>query len=452
MGIISVLKLSALFLIFAPVMVMLFYLRYFNTLEDKNSYQDQFADSFYSLGFLLTLTALVCTFFPLFWGDHAITMEETLGNFGVALFTTLLGLTVRIYLTSFSTDLEQLQKQTVLELERDVRFFKEEMWASIGVMREFNTELEKTTRKTVEDFGASLAGAGQEITGLVQVTMKNAFNPLTKTFANLAAEVETATADFGKDLDSSFKHCVESVQAIALEPELLRETLKPVLHSLEEAATDIDKSVQHISDSLEKSSGSLDSATNDFSSSVAAMNTGLTSAMERMIAKVEAMELNPDVFNRMLEDSFSSFKTAVSHVAEQTRLHGNALEKSAEAVNSALPVYDTVAANMAKMTDLNKELEASMQQMAEVSSIFSNVAGNLNTLTSVTGEYVSTIKSSVDIHKAKSKDLSSEHQSIKDIREKLETQYQKAHTALDNLVRAFVDVAQFVQVTLKERA
>ncbi len=93
-----------------------------------------------------------------------------------------------------------------------------------------------------------------------------------------------------------------------------------------------------------------------------------------------------------------------------------------------------------------------MQQMAQVSSIFSNVAGNMNTLTSVTEEYVNTIKDSVSVHKAKSMDLDNEHQSIKDIREKLEAQYQKAHTALDNLVRAFVDVAQFVQVTLKERA
>ena len=251
MAIIKLLSLSTVLLIVAPLIVMGMYFRFFSTAENMDTYREQFADSFYAVGFLLTLTALVFTFLPFFLGANTITMEETLGNFGVALVTTLLCLTVRIYLISFTLDLEPLQKQAVCDLEGEVRLFKEEMGASIKVMHKFNKELEETTRKTVEDFGASLAGAGTKITDLVENTMTDAFSPLAKTFEDLSKDVAGATQGFGKNLNASFTQCVDSVNALSLEPDFLNNLLKPVLDNFNQSGHDIDQTLRTFSSSLE---------------------------------------------------------------------------------------------------------------------------------------------------------------------------------------------------------
>ncbi|QJB55630.1 hypothetical protein [Pseudodesulfovibrio sp. zrk46] len=452
MTVITFLGLPVFLLVLAPVGVMAKYLHYFQSCTDRDLFQDQFADSFYSLGFLLTLTALVFTFFPLFYGNHTITMEETLGNFGVALLTTLLGLTVRIYLTSFSMDLEQLQKQTVMELETDVRLFKQEMGASIGVMKEFNKELEETTRKTVEDFSKSLEGAGNEITDLVQGTMRTAFEPLAKNFADLANDVKDATGNFGSNLDDSFKQCVASVDSIRLEHDLLGRAIRPALDSLEQMAGEIDASVRTISSSLEKSSTELDGSMNEFSSSVGAVNNGLTSGLNRLVDKVEGVELDPAMFSRMLEESFTTFREAVTRVAEQTDRHGQILEQNAEAARTTMPVFDKVASNMESMVEMNKELTNAMIRLAEVADRFSAVSAGLQTLSDSTRQYVKAVEGSVSLHQAKSRDLESEHQSVQQLRHDLETQYKEAKGALDTLVAAFVDIARFVPQTLKEEA
>ncbi|MGL1863200.1 MAG: hypothetical protein OCC46_11815 [Pseudodesulfovibrio sp.] len=442
--VIKFLSLGTILSIIAPTLIMLFYFRTFSGALNKESYQEQFADSFYSLGFLLTLTALVITFFPFFLGDGSISMEDTLGNFGVALVTTLVGLTGRIYLVSFSRDLEQLQKETVCQLERDARSFKEEMGASIAVMREFNAELDKTTKKTVEDFGASLAGAGDEITELVQGTMKTAFAPLSKTFADLSKEVEQATSSFGSDLDGAFKQCVDSVNAVQLAPDILGDALKPALMGFEQVVKDIEENVRATSASLAQSSGTLDTATSSFSTSVNTMDVNLVRSMEKLVTDLDNLEIDPAVFTRMLEQAFQEFEVAVSMVAKQTRAHGAVLEQSANAVENALPAYDNLATNVQGVIELGKGLDEVMGKISTVSGMYEVVAQDIGLLGQKTQAYVSAVDESVTIHRQKNQDLIHEHKGIKEVRASLEEDYKKTHEAIRHLGDTFTGIAQFV--------
>lgn len=448
MIIIKVFNLHSFVLIIAPIIIMFFYYRSFANAINKETFRNQFADSFYSLGFLLTLMSLVVTFIPFFLNGGSVTMQQTLGNFGVALFTTLIGLTVRIYLTSFTLGLEEMQKEAVCQLENDVRLFKKEMESSIKVMHEFNDKLEKTTNQTVEDFGMSLAGAGKEITDLVQGTMAEAVKPLSRTFADLAKEVEEGTQGFGKELDESFKNCVNSVNAIRLEPDLLSRTITPVVNDFNHAADGIKQSIHTISSSLNSSSGTLDSAMNNFSSSIGALNENLLKSLHNLVDKLERMEIDPAVFNHMLQTSFTEFKKAVDEVAEHTKTHGMALLGGARAIEKTMPAYDKVAENLQHVLSFNGELTKPIEQISALAAKVEDLSKSLNDLEQRTNQYTQSIGSSVSLYANSSQDLEKHSQGISAIRSDLERQLGAATNDIKMLGAAFSDIAGFVATKL----
>ena len=82
-----------------PVLCMLAYSS-LGFIEEKNeTLIEQFADSIYYLGFLLTLVALIVSLAIL--NENEYSLEGVGGRFGIALITTVLGLFIRIILTNF---------------------------------------------------------------------------------------------------------------------------------------------------------------------------------------------------------------------------------------------------------------------------------------------------------------------------------------------------------------
>ena len=80
-----------------PVLCMLAYSS-LGFIEQKNdTLVEQFADSIYYLGFLLTLVALIVSLVVLSEADYSL--KGVGGRFGVALTTTVIGLFLRILLT-----------------------------------------------------------------------------------------------------------------------------------------------------------------------------------------------------------------------------------------------------------------------------------------------------------------------------------------------------------------
>ena len=301
----------------------------------------------------------------------------------------------------------------------------------------------------MEDFGASLAGAGTKITDLVENTMTDAFSPLAKTFEDLSKDVAGATQGFGKNLNASFTQCVDSVNAISLEPDFLKNVLKPVVENFNQAGHDIDQTLRTVSSSLEGSSRELDAAMNNFSSSVGALNLNFMDSLKRLIADFDGLTIDPEVFNRMLETAFTEFKNAVDQVAGQTREHGEALHQSAESITNSLPVYEKVAESTQHIVDLNAQLSEPIRQFMALSSQVEGLALNLDTLKQKTQDYVSSVESSVDVHRRKSQDIENEHRGIREIRAKLEAEYEKTITSIEHLGDTFTGIAQFVTHKLK---
>ncbi|RLA20404.1 MAG: hypothetical protein DRQ62_10620, partial [Gammaproteobacteria bacterium] len=104
-----------LFAVVLPLLSMVIYawLGYVHSVD--SSFLEQFADSVYYLGFLLTLVALVVSLY--FYQSDTLEAGALTANFSLALITTIFGLAVRIFINNFQIDLNSIERQMMTEVE-----------------------------------------------------------------------------------------------------------------------------------------------------------------------------------------------------------------------------------------------------------------------------------------------------------------------------------------------
>ena len=98
-----------------PLICMMLY-AWFGYLQSNDTpFLEQFADSVYYLGFLLTLVALVVSLY--FYQSDTLEAGQLTANFSLALITTIFGLAVRIFINNFQIDLNSIERQMMTGVE-----------------------------------------------------------------------------------------------------------------------------------------------------------------------------------------------------------------------------------------------------------------------------------------------------------------------------------------------
>ena len=143
--------------------VMVIYIR---ITSDKETIIDMprsvIGDSYYYLGFILTLTALVAALIHLSYNNNT-DINTITGSFGAALITTIVGLGARIYKTSFDVQSTEKRERLENEIENSVKTFSgqletltKEVITSLAIVHSrTQIQLEKTL-KNYEDVNNQL--------------------------------------------------------------------------------------------------------------------------------------------------------------------------------------------------------------------------------------------------------------------------------------------------------
>jgi len=125
---------------------------------------EQMGDSFYYLGFLFTLTALVFSLFSL--GTDGI--DDLLKKFGVAITTTLIGLIGRIIMSQFRESLDEIKEKAENQISAAARKLNVQLESSINILREQSIIIAKNTDKTLQDSSLSLRRFMEENNKILQ--------------------------------------------------------------------------------------------------------------------------------------------------------------------------------------------------------------------------------------------------------------------------------------------
>ena len=125
---------------------------------------EQMGDSFYYLGFLFTLTALVFSLFNL--GTEGV--NDLLKKFGVAITTTLIGLIGRIIFSQFRESLDEMKEKAESQISAAARKLNVQLESSINILREQSIIIAKNTDKTLQDSSLSLRRFMEENNKILQ--------------------------------------------------------------------------------------------------------------------------------------------------------------------------------------------------------------------------------------------------------------------------------------------
>ena len=263
-------KLDSLYLcgVVLPILCMLAYSS-LGFIEKKNdTLIEQFADSIYYLGFLLTLVALIVSLFALSADNYSLVGVGS--RFGVALATTVVGLFLRILLTNFR---ETFSDQKVImeeQLAKSMKDFSYQVQIHAKTLRTttelYNSSIElsiNSMNKSIETLTSGLDSVSTKGLEHVAKTFERTNEQLSLAVTNLFKKIELIQisediltspiqkpikklADLLDEYKDGFASLTQEQKKISRDNELFSNNLT----KLNQSATKLGSSIQNISDDI----------------------------------------------------------------------------------------------------------------------------------------------------------------------------------------------------------
>jgi hypothetical protein len=180
---------------------------------------DRLGDNFYYLGFIYTLASLSAALLQLRTGAR---MEQLLGSFGIALFTTIVGVAGRVLFVQMRGDIDEVEDEVRKDLLATSADLRSQLSMALAEFETFHTAVQQAARKAAQQSDAQDA-----ISNISRV-------------ANAAAD----------NIDKAFTR--EEEKARTLEQAMLR-----IEKGLKGLTTEMSDRVYDLSDNLERMVGQL---------------------------------------------------------------------------------------------------------------------------------------------------------------------------------------------------
>jgi len=333
--------------------------------------EDRVGDNIYYLGFLYTLVSLAYALFAYKAGGSAV--EDIITNFGIAIFTTILGLAGRVLFNQMRED--------PVEYEREARYSLAEATSALrSQLAEISTEVSSFKRKLMQIMEEGIVDISNTASSSMAENVKQFASTADEVIKSIQAAFNTFT-DHSHSLNDAASKNVEALQSlfkrienIEASPELLTAKFDPVIQKFDEVASEamkrnraqtndlkrvrdmIDTAIA-ASDVLHKSLAASDTIVSQktqtfiqsFDSAIKATASltetlrGTASALldEIAAAKSVSAELNQDVV--LHRTSFSQIRSAMEADLKIAQQHREAMSKlvtesheSVQALQSAL--------------------------------------------------------------------------------------------------------------------
>jgi hypothetical protein len=192
-----------------PICLMILYISFGRYTYRGKFITEQFADSCYYLGFLFTLIALTVSLFSIKEDYNSSTL---IWNFALALFTTIIGLGYKVYLSNFHDAAEDSQKRAEGELTEAINAYIDTI---------------ETARTSVDIYINELTDTGNKV---VDSTLDN---------INKSSE---ALLNFNKDLVESLGKTIERSNVVLYDN--IKTTYNMLNEGVEELITSLDKTCE----------------------------------------------------------------------------------------------------------------------------------------------------------------------------------------------------------------
>jgi len=332
-----------------PLAVMAIYIAVGFRLGTVDVILEQFADSIYYLGFLFTLLALVVSLYA-FRAD-SLAIGQLVGNFALALVTTITGLASRIIITNFRSDEGSARRQLRDELEESTRQLILNARSFSLRLEALNNEVHFTLNNAIQEASRGLAASATTLQQQQQ---------------DSAAAMTREVSDAGQTL----AHSVQQVQQQLARIELPQDIFSARLHQpLDELTQRFSQQQQAIDALMAQHSGVLERATE--------VNTGL----QHSAAHIDTLEAAIAGLAQRLDDDQRA-RADIAQLSEQMRSLLAQQQRLSESMGQQADSTDRATAGLAALiTDMDGirgQLAASSDALVQGGEQIGAVVANLS--------------------------------------------------------------------------
>jgi phage shock protein A len=185
---------------------------------------DQAADNCYYMGLLFTLTSLGLALFRFASSDLA--SQSVLRNFGIAIFTTIVGLGLRVAIGQFREDPDDLEYEAKEALTATVREMRARLEQSIAELQRFCDGARQALGETLDTARATTNEAMTAGVARFDAALVQSAKSLTENAAGFNKRVSTLSASTDRAV-RSFEAIVDRVDSIAVDPDMITAGLNP---------------------------------------------------------------------------------------------------------------------------------------------------------------------------------------------------------------------------------
>ncbi len=345
-----------------PISCMALYVGLGYSYSVESLFLEQFADSVYYMGFLLTLIALVMSLY--FYQGDALESGLLVANFSLALLTTIFGLAVRILINNFQVDLESAERHMMNEVEHAASELVRKAKLISMQLEVSQQETHVAIRKTIENAGV----------GMLQTAT---------TLDEFAESTRAAMQKNMQSVDESIQQTIQqfeaNIQEISMPEQVLAEKMSAPLdrlvNRLDEYQVLLNKMNTQQTGIVQNSQGLARS----MEISVQGM-AGLTETLQRFNEKLDSsISMNADFVDAV--EKMSTLAEQTGRVSEQLSHQNEVAVLTTEKLNRLLSSLDVLPTELEQMggrlTDASRRMINVFEKVGEHTTASQQIGDDL---------------------------------------------------------------------------
>jgi len=394
-----------------PVLTMLVYIALGNRLSLLNRVGPSYADSIYYLGFIFTLIALTSTLFA--FDESNMKVGQLVSNFALALVTTIIGLTMRIFFNTFYYDVNVSRRSVMDALQKETEEFiaathtvslrlkgiesqavdsiEKARNDSIAQMEEVNKSINEvliTSKSAIDDASkASLIGMEKVVDQSLQKI--NGFNIPEDFFTSkldiplntLAARIQR-TSDLLDGLHKEQIRIKNSSKSVATSFVRINKNLDSSNDSLLEFSKSINinkesaKSVENFSILLSSLAKEVQNAMREVTNGIEPLK-GFSKEACNLRESVSGLPDSVDTLAKSLDESISTLKLNSDSLQDLSKLALN-FHSYSEGMNQLLPNIKQSMGNLPQLSNSLGDLDEKINMLSSTVSSSSKVYDSMH--------------------------------------------------------------------------
>lgn len=316
---------------------------------------DQAGDNCYYLGLIFTLVSLAYAIFTFDPGDTATTIVQ---GFGIALFTTILGLALRVFFNQSRVDLEETEDSVRIELTEAASRLRAQLSQIVVQMNDFGHQTVQSLSELREAISIQVTGATENVQKASAAALETINTEATETASRirkLATATDKATAGLERQN--------ESVRAI----EEASRGMAASVGAVAELATATKASLTGLSGHVEQLSGLYEA--------LQGSNRTLTESVAGLHTTLQSFDASAAQLDQRLAERLADFKMApVDGLTEAAGTIAAAVERVRGELDKVVHLQSQAAARIAGQSDAalataarhNGELETELSRSRDL--------------------------------------------------------------------------------------